>query len=160
MEFRTKYSNDSKKYISPSGDGYMNTYEYKYDDKGVKELVISGETNVKEAIQADYASTDINLLVARFQQGDTEALNQVQGFYGDITSMPKTYAELYKMMQEGENQFNALPVEVREMFNHSAAEFWSEAGSDEFYKKLDSFTSKFENKQFEVDSNEVGDKDA
>lgn len=143
IEFRTKYSEDTGKYLSPTGDGYMDVYAYKYSKDGTKELVKDSKTNVYEAIQADFESCDINSLMKRFTAGETDIFNRVQGIYADLTDMPKTWAELYQMQQEGENQFLTLPVELREMFNNSAAEFFAEAGTKGWTDKVKAYADQF-----------------
>lgn len=149
IKFRTKYDNDTSKYVSPSGDGYMDEYAYKYDDKGVKSLVKTGKTDVWSMVQADRKSCEISALLERFALGDTDVLDRVKGIYGDFTKMPSTMAELYQIMQEGENQFMNLPVELREAFDNSAAQFWSTQGSKESDEKIQAYLDKFVNKQFD-----------
>ena len=50
-------------------------------------------------------------------------LNRVQGFYGDITSMPSTFADALNIVRSSEEFFNSLPVEERAKFNHNFSEF-------------------------------------
>ena len=91
--FRTQYANDSKDYISPSGSKYLDKYALQVDKKtGYEFLAKTGEvTDVYARIQADYPSTDINILMERFALGETEAINIKDGFYADVTDMPKNY---------------------------------------------------------------------
>lgn len=132
INYKTILTVDSKQYVSESGNPEKELYEYK-DVNGKKELVKNGcKTNVYDLIQSHRLETDINTIIARFLNGDPNVLNKAAGTYGDFTVMPKTYAELYARLQECENIFNKLPVEVRAEFGHSASKFWSEYGNEHF----------------------------
>ena len=52
-----------------------------------------------DRIQADYPSTDINILMQRFALGETDVINVREGFYADVSKMPSNYAELFAMDQ-------------------------------------------------------------
>lgn len=147
--FDTKQA-DRKKYRSKNGEPTLTEYEYHYDKNGVRELVKTDrKTNVYERIQADYDSTDINKLMARFALGDESAINQTKGFYGDVTKMPDTFAGLIDRLEECKRYFDSLPVEVKQSFGNSYEQFFSTYGSDEFNKKIDAYNDKFRNHQFE-----------
>lgn len=134
MEFCTKYR-ESKRFHCNSGEGVSIEYLYEIKD-GIKKLVPVGKKDLQAEIDSYAESCDINVIVARFMAGDESALNQVQGFYADMKAMPKTYAEWFERYQECENMFNKLPVDVREKFNHSVTEFWSDFGSEHWLDAL------------------------
>lgn len=146
--FRTKYDNDTDKYKSESGSKLIAKYAMKIDKKtGYEYLAPTGEyENVYDRIQADYPSTDINILMERFALGETEAINFKQGFYADVTDMPKTYAELFQRYEDSRKFFDELPADLKEMFNNSFTEFWSEMDSSEksFMEKIDKYNERFE----------------
>lgn len=146
--FRTQYDNDTGKYITESGTKLIAKYAMKIDEKtGYEYLAPTGEyDNVYDRIQADYPSTDINLLMERFALGDTEAINIKQGFYADVTNMPKTYAELFQRYEDAHKFFDELPTDLKEMFNNSFTEFWSEmdSSSKSFNEKIEKYNERFE----------------
>lgn len=146
--FRTKYSNDTGKYTSESGSKLLAKYAMAVDPKtGYEFLKPTGEyDNIYDKIQADYPSTDINLLMERFALGETEAINVKSGFYGDVSDMPKTYAELYQRYNDSRKFFEELPSDLKEMFNNSFTEFWTEWDSSEksFNKKIEEYNKRFE----------------
>ena len=72
----------------------------KYIGLPLQNLETGEVVNVYDRIQADYPSTDINILMERFALGETEAINIKDGFYGDVTTMPKTYAELFQRFED------------------------------------------------------------
>ena len=146
--FRTKYDNDSGKFPSESGSKLISKYALKIDEKtGYEYLAPTGEyDNVYDRIQADYPSTDINILMERFALGDTEAINIKPGFYADVSDMPKTYAELFQRYEDSKKFFDELPADLKEMFNNSFTEFWSEMDSEtkSWSEKIDKYNSRFE----------------
>lgn len=148
IKFKTIYDVDSSKYVSPSGTKLLAKYALKVNEKtGYEELVPTGEyTNVYDRIQADYPATDINILMERFALGDTEAINIKNGFYADVTSMPKNYAELFNMYEQAKVFFSELPTDLKEMFDNSYTEFYTEMDSDQksFNEKIEKYNKRFE----------------
>lgn len=146
--FRSKYDHDTGKYISESGSKLLAEYALKIDEKtGYEYLAPTGDfTNVYDRIQADYPSTDINLLMERFALGETEAIHVKEGFYADVSSMPKTYAELFQRAEDAKQFFDELPTDLKEMFNNSYTEFWSEMDTESkaFNEKIEKYNSRFE----------------
>ena len=147
IKFRGTYSNDSKDFISESGSMYLDQYAYDFDEKGeVKRTTLhktDQQINVYERIQADYPSTDINLLMQKFALGDSSALNVREGIYADVSKAPKTMAELFDRINECQNLFDALPAEVKELFNNSYEEFWTEYGTKGFDDKIEQYNDRF-----------------
>lgn len=140
MEFRTQY--DELDIISNSGDRYEPTYKLKTDKNGVRDLVKTGQVDCYAMIQSHKDSVDLKLTLQRFANGDTTALNKVNGCYGDFTNMPTTFAELSQRVLDAEDMFNQLPLEVRREFDHSPSEFFAAIGTEKFEKALGINTSK------------------
>lgn len=159
MEFRSILSNDTGKYISESGQPYIEEYEYSFDKEGHKMLVKTDRTiDVYSKIQADKDSCDINKLMERFALGDTEALNINKGFWIDATKLPTTLAEVFEKGLEAEQYFNGLPVELKEMFDNSHSVFFTEMGSKSFDEKVAKYNDRFVNHQFDekyIEKNDV-----
>lgn len=135
MEFKTQYS-PRKRIAAVSGSDVHVTFEPFYDDRGVLDLKESGVVNSYLDIQSHADSVDINLILARYNAGETDVLSQVQGFYADVTEMPRTYAECLNLGIQGERAFMQLPLEVRAKFNHSFEQFMAEIGSADFAEKM------------------------
>ncbi|UPW40964.1 internal scaffolding protein [Sigmofec virus UA08Rod_5935] len=105
------------------GSGEKVLYTSRLAEDGTIELIESGKQNLYAEIQSHKDSCDIHILLARYQNGDPDALSRVQGAYGDFTELPKTYAELLNAVIAGEQMFMSLPVEIREKFDHSVEKF-------------------------------------
>ena len=88
IKFRGSYS-DTSKFVSDVGSPLLDQYQYEVNKKGIKQLVKTDkQKDVYSAIQADYDSTDINKLMAKFALGDASAINVREGFYVDVTHFP------------------------------------------------------------------------
>ena len=56
--------------------------------------------------------------------------------YADITDMPKSYIEAHNKIQKMEQNFNELPLEIRNKFDNSFTKYLAEAGSESWMKNL------------------------
>lgn len=139
MEFRTKYGlySERDRHFTNGGSQFKDEYAYKTDkETGYDYLEKVGQTNIYDYIQSFADSVDINILMQRFEDGDTEAFNKVNGIYIDTTQFPKTYAEMFAQVKECDRIFAQLPPDVREKFDNQSGVFWNEYGTENFYEKL------------------------
>ena len=118
MQFENQFR-DHKRFLTGVGSREKISYEARYNPKGQLELHEKGKEDWYGYIQSHKDSVDIHVLLERFQRGDVDVLNRVQGFYGDITSMPSTFADALNIVRSSEEFFNSLPVEERAKFNHN-----------------------------------------
>lgn len=142
-----------QKFVTSNGSKIENVYEYRIVN-GIKTLVKVSETNIYDKIQSFEPSCNINNIIARFMNGDVDAMNVRKGQYGDFTSVPTSYAELYERIQECEESFNRLPLDIRKKFDNSASKFWTNYGSEEFNSVFNEYFSKKDEKPNEPIKNE------
>lgn len=135
IKFRTQYDGRTPVFQEP-GSSVKLIYSPRYNDDGVLDLVVTGKENLYEYIQSHKESTDIHVLLDRFAAGETDVLQRMQGFYGDVTSMPKTYAEVLNAVIVGEETFARLPVEVKQRFNNSFAEWLAAMDKPDFSTRM------------------------
>ena len=154
--FRTYY--DHIRCYTDIGSIYTDDYDFRTDDKGVKYLTIVGHTNIDEKIQSWSDVCDLKKMIARFNLGDENALNVIEGIYGDFKDMPTTYAELYKRIQDCDSVFTKLDSDIKQAFNNNPAEFWSAYGSAEFNEKIENIYKPFEDFDAEIKTMEEGEK--
>lgn len=64
-------------------------------------------------IQKHADECDINCIIARYMNGDINALNKVQGMYGDFVVVPNSYREYLDAALKAEMIFNSLPASDR-----------------------------------------------
>ena len=94
MKFRSKYSNDSSNFRSNPGKQLIDEYGLVTSDDGTTTVDIVGQKNLDAIIQSNKDNGNIALLVARYNAGDTSALNKAHGVFGDFRNMPTNYAEM------------------------------------------------------------------
>lgn len=137
--FPTMYNASDRGRFHPAshGDRTKKLYAPEYDADGVLHLIDNGEESLYDYIQSFKDSTDIHVLLTRYQNGDAAALSKAQGTYGDFTDMPKTYAEMLNSLIKGKDDFMKLPVELRAKFNHSFEEWISTYGSPTWLEKME-----------------------
>lgn len=135
MKFRTQFD-ENERIISNPGSPIKIEYESYFDDKGNLELKESGKSDLYMDIQSHADSVDINVILARYANGDEQALNRAQGFYEDVTKMPTSMIDVMNLVMRGENMFNALPVEIKEKFDNNYAAWIASAGSEEWNDKM------------------------
>lgn len=129
MNFRTQYGGHER-VISNPGSPVRPVFSPVYDKNGVIDLEQTGQENLYDYIQSHKDSVDIHKILKRFESGDVSAFSRVQGFYGDFTEVPRTYAEALNSIIQAEQYFNSLPVDTRAKFNHSFSQFLAQTGSD------------------------------
>ena len=100
------------------------------------DLTEDGEIDIFDAIQELSDYVDIDNIVKRYNNGEIDVLEKVQGFYGDITEVPKTYAEALQRIADSEKVFMSLPVDVRAKFGHSFSEFLAASNDVDFLERL------------------------
>lgn len=135
MEFTTQFS-EKKRFYTQSGDPIKPLYGLEVDKKGVSQLVEKGKYNLYDFIQSHKDTVDIHKILERFQNGDVDALNKYQGYYGDITEAPKTFADALNAVIKAKDLFNSLPLDVREKFDHSPEQFIASLGTEKFAEAM------------------------
>lgn len=134
-KFKTQYD-DRKRIITHPGNPIKQLYAGSYNERGQVELKEDGTEDLYAFIQSFAESTDIHSILKRFQNGEVDVLEKVQGFYGDITEMPRTYAEALQRIADSEKVFMSLPVDVRAKFGHSFSEFLAASQDADFLDRL------------------------
>lgn len=132
--FDTQYRKP-KRFFSNVGSPIREIFGPAYDEKGRLILEKKGEEDFQEYIDSHAESVNIHTILKRYAAGDVDALRQrVNGFYGDVSEMPTSYAEVLNRMADGERFFNSLPIEKKEKFNFSFVQFLSSLGTPQFFE--------------------------
>lgn len=111
-------------------------YRGKYDANGRVVLEKSGEENLYDYIQSFRDSVDLNVVLARFANGEVDALSKAQGFYADVTDFPTNLAEALNRINQAEEMFKALPLETRQKFDCSFEQFLAQSGTEDWLSKM------------------------
>nr|DAR43454.1 MAG TPA: Scaffold protein [Microviridae sp.] len=118
------------------GSGIIPTYTPHLEKDGTLTLVQDGEHNLYEEIQSHKDSTDLQLIINRYMNGDPTVLARVQGVYGDFSQMPQSMHEAYDLMRKAELDFKKLPAEIQASFDNDPTKFIMSLGSDEWLEKM------------------------
>lgn len=138
------------KFKSCAGSKFKTLFSPVVGKDGTIDLVESGKINIAEQINSYRDQTDISVILARVNAGDTSVLNQVQGVFGDFTSMPRTYAEFLQLQIDAHNMFDKLTPDERSRFGNDFNQFFAQAGSPEWLEKFGVSVSASEEKESEV----------
>lgn len=138
IQFRTHYDARMNHVRVPSniGDREKKEYQPVYDKRGIWHLEETGLSSVYLDIQSYAASCDINVIMARYRNGEVDVLGQIQGVYGDVSNIPTNYAEIMNAKLEAENLFASLSADVRAKYGNSVEQFMSEIGTKSGLEKL------------------------
>lgn len=134
-KFKTQYDERERVFTHP-GNPFKQLYTGSYNERGQVVLHEDGTEDIYAFIQSFAESTDIHVIMRRYQNGEVDVLEKVQGFYGDITTMPHTYAEALQRISDSEKVFMSLPVDVRAKFGHSFSEFLAASQDTDFLVRL------------------------
>lgn len=118
-----------------SGSRVKSTYAPFFDEGGTWHLEETGVDDLYGYIQSHAQSVDIHVLLKQYQLGDLQALERVQGTYGDFTNAPKTMAEALNTMIAAEQYFLSLPKDVRAQFGHNFNQFVASMDQPDFLQR-------------------------
>lgn len=108
---------------SVAGSRYKTEYSGRLDKDGVLVLDEVGKTDLYEYIQSFAESCDINTIMKRYQNGETDILQRVQGFYVDATNLPDNMSEVLNKLNFAEAEFNKMPSDFKERYGNDFARF-------------------------------------
>ena len=109
--------------LSEVGSPIKEVFSSKLDSDGNIVLEKVGEENIYDYIQSFAESVDINSIMARYQNGDVDALNKVQGFFGDFTDVPDSWVDVLNTVNRGRENFERMPIEFKEKYGNDFARF-------------------------------------
>lgn len=98
-------------------------YSSKLDKDGNIVLEEVGQENIYDTIQSYAESVDINNIIARYQNGDVDALNKVQGFFGDFSDVPDSWVDVLNTINRGRENFDKMPIEFKEKYGNDFSRF-------------------------------------
>lgn len=128
----------------------------KIEKDGMINLIDGEKTDFQAYIDSFRDQTDIETIITRFQNGDVAALSKAQGFYADVSDMPKSYSEVLNMVNEGQAAFDKLPTDVKQKFGSDFNVWFSTMGTDSWYEKMESPMQKVKKEVSEMVKNSEG----
>lgn len=107
----------------------------KIDENGRFYLEQDGETDTYAEIQSYKDETDVHSILSRYFAGDTQLLHN-RGVYIDATQLPTSYHEMYNLMADQRDKFDALPIEIKQKFENNFNMWAASAGTEEWISKM------------------------
>lgn len=117
------------------GDGFDVTYEERIVE-GVRKLVPVGNTNSYEFIQKSLDDTLVYNVIAKFERGNVDILNQRVGQFVDVTGLPKTLAEAENIIIKSNTFFDSLPLDIRNRFGNSSSSFLESLSNGSLHERV------------------------
>lgn len=130
------FSASRKRFISSSGSSQHVLYEPSVAPDGSISLRKSGIEDTDQIIESYRFSTELSTILSRFANGETDVLNRYQGYYADLTQMPKDYRSALDSVLKAESAFMVLPQEIREKYGNDWSKWLSAAGSKEWLELM------------------------
>lgn len=127
----------ANEFISEPGSGIKQLYRGVLDkETGMITLVENGKKNLYAEIQSYKDMCDINKIVSRYVNGEIDILNQVQGVYGDFSASPSSLADALQQAYDSEQQFNRLPVDIKQKFDNNWRIWLNSFGTEEWFRAM------------------------
>ena len=126
------------KVTTPAGNRFHRIFKQRFDKKGN----VIGVEDSKEKddtymlIQSNADSVDINVLMAKYQKGELDALNKRKALFIDTSDLPEDYFAMKNKVLEVEDIFKHLPAKTKEAFDNSVDKFIASLNDEDFAYKL------------------------
>lgn len=158
MRVFTKSIQANKIKFTNPGSRLATVHRIRIDDNGHKTLMATGEKkNAYAIIQKHADEVDIYEIMRRCEIEGYEILDAKQVYEGDVTITPKTMMEAMQKLQDAENNFAKLPLEIRQKFNFSFTEYIAQADKDlEGWAKNMGFVSDSAHQEQKQNENQEG----
>lgn len=135
MKFASR-SEAKKTMPTVPGNRMQPTREMRIDENGHKTLIITGEEDVYEFIQASLEETKIENIIKRATGQDLENMMLQPESLIDIVGAPTTLAAAQALIEKTRQTFDRLPVEVKKAFDFSPEKYVAEYGSEKWASAL------------------------
>lgn len=135
MEFRTQY--DERVRVRTQPGSMIKDNNVPVIDKYGNRVIEATDTpiNLYAQIQSWRDECDLNILMAKFTNGDKTALMQRSGLYGvDLTQIPDNFNDIMNLTTKAGALFDSLPVDIKNMFGNNVYNFLANSHTKEFYE--------------------------
>lgn len=137
MEFKTMFSKHER-FISNPGYAEKDDFGIKIkfapelDKYGNKVIIEQGKEDLYAQIQSWRDECDINILMAKFTNGDKTALMKRVGAYLDISQIPDNFNDMLNLTTKAGFVFDSLPTDVKKVFGNNVNNFLANSTTEEF----------------------------
>lgn len=99
------------------------------------DLVSDGFEDTQKLIEADAVGASLPEIIERALRGDVSVFRD-EGFYGDVTQMPTTYAEILNSVNNGKAIFEKLDIETKRKFDNNFEKWFATMNSKEWFDNM------------------------
>lgn len=138
------------------GNRFEPEYKERYDDRGQPYLEKVGEVDTYEKIQSYKDECDVMAILSRYAAGDESVLAK-PGWYIDTSRLPQTYTEYMNLMNEKREEFNQLPLSIRQAFGMNFESWMATAGEKEWLDKMGIKIQQNDEKEEKENANQKGE---
>lgn len=110
-------------FVCCSGERVEPDYKIHYSKSGVRSLEKDGTRNTWEEIQSHADSVDINIILARYNNGDESVLHKKAELHIDSTDLPTTLGEWHELMARANDVFKSMKPQDRDPYNQDVNQF-------------------------------------
>lgn len=100
-----------------SGSPIHQILEPRFDGTATK-LVVTGEENIQQRMEAEAPHTDINYMLHRLSLGDQSVISAKKPMYGDFIGLPTDPIEALNLVHESEAAFGQLSSDEKLKYNN------------------------------------------
>lgn len=121
----------------PVGDRKRNRYKKTLDEHGAPKLVVVEVFDQQDEIESFKDSTDISLILRRYEAGDPTALMQREGVYLNTLGMPSDIHQASKILGSAKEAYRTLDPELKKeypSFDAFVSAFGDKSSIESFYK--------------------------
>ena len=108
-----------------SGSPIHKILEPRFDGE-VTRLVVTGEENIQDRMEAEAPTTDINYMLHRLSLGDQSVLSSRRPMYGDFTGLPSDPIEALNLVHQSEFAFAQLDAEEKRKYNNDWKQWFAD----------------------------------
>lgn len=117
-------------YVTPHGSRIHQHYEPRFDGERTI-LVVSGTSDIQDAINSFAPFCDMEYMLSRLKLGDISVLNHRQPLFGDFSDLPSNPADVLNIVHSAEGQFARLSSEEKQNYNNDFRVWLSRMLSDD-----------------------------
>lgn len=153
MMFISAFSKKPKVYTNP-GNQFYNEGRVVFEPDGNMKLEVLKVRDRFVEIQSYKDSTDVNMLIKRYENGDqTALLRSNSGVFCDISSMPRNIHEAKQLYKNVENLYTSLGDDIKAAYKDPMAFAEAFTSSDKFKALVKTVSKRKSNTVKEVSDN-------
>lgn len=122
-------------FVTNSGNRFKKEFVGEVQEDGSIFLRETGVIDTQKLIEQDAVGSSVPEIIARALAGDVSVVRN-DGFYGDITQMPSTYAEILNTVNAAHRAFDELDVDIKSKFSFNFEQWFATINTEDWLGKM------------------------